>query len=115
MMDRVVLVIGLGFVEGFERNNLGDDRPFENSGFVELSYIGVGDVLLLSITVKDGRAILRACVWSLAIQFVRIVSDGKIYFEQLTIRNPRWIIFDLDRLSMSGMPFSYPFVMLGVC
>ncbi len=63
MMDGVVLVIGLGFVEGFERNDLGDDRPFENSGFVELSYIGVGDVLLLSITIKDGRAILRAGVW----------------------------------------------------
>ena len=54
MMFCIVLMIGLGFIEGLEGHHLGDNRPRENSGFIELSDIGVGNALLLCVAVKDG-------------------------------------------------------------
>src|SRR6266404_2514256 len=110
MMDSIVLMIGLGFIEGFQCDDLGDNRPFEDAGFVKLSDISVGDSLLLGVAVKDCRSILRAGVRSLSIQFGRIVGHSKIHFKQLAIRNPRWIIFDPDRLSVSGIAFAYHLV-----
>mgnify|MGYP001464007829 CR=1 FL=1 len=55
----VVVVIGLGDVEGLERHDFGDDRRMERSGRVELADVGLGDVLLRGIgaTRKAGSAL----------------------------------------------------------
>lgn len=77
MMLGVILMIGLGFVERIERNNLGDNWLLEDFGFVDLSDVGFGNALLLFVSVKDSRAVMRADVGALPIEFRRIMSHGE--------------------------------------
>ena len=83
MFDIILLVI-LGFIEGFERADLGDDWPRENFGLIELSNVGLCNSLLLFVAVKNGRAILSAGVGTLPIELGGIVGHRKKDFEQLT-------------------------------
>ena len=77
MMLGVILMIGLGFIESIERNNLGDNWLLEDFGFVDLSDVGFGNALLPFVGVKDSRAVMRADVGSLPIEFRRIMSHGE--------------------------------------
>src|SRR5450432_2889952 len=56
---QVVLMIGLGRKKPLQRADLGHDRLPVDLGGVELGYIGVGHLLLLVVSRKDRRAILR--------------------------------------------------------
>src|SRR6202022_3771556 len=64
---QVVLVIGLGRIESFQRPDLGHDRLLVDLCGVELRDIGLGDFLLLVAGGEDRRAILRARVRTLAV------------------------------------------------
>ena len=58
----IVLVVGLGWIEGLQWNYLGHDRALEDLGFVELCDIRLGDPLLLVTAIENGRTILGALV-----------------------------------------------------
>ena len=52
---------------------------------IELINIGLGDLCLLRVNGKDGRAILRADIGSLTVELRTIVSDREIDLENLGI------------------------------
>src|SRR5664279_2006951 len=56
---QVVLVIGLGRIEGFQWAHLGHDRLLVDLGGVKLGDVGFRDLLLLVIGGEDRRAVLR--------------------------------------------------------
>ena len=101
MVDEVVLVIALGFVERFQRDHLGYDLVSEDFGLVELRNVTLGNAFLFFVSIEDCRAILRACVRTLPIQFRRIMRHGKENFEQLAVGGGRsW-------LTREGFPLPY--------
>ena len=59
----VVLVVGLGRVEGRQGDDLGDDAVGEGLGAIELGDVGVGDALLVGVVKKTAD---RYCVPSSA-------------------------------------------------
>src|SRR5580658_2952198 len=81
----VVLVIGLGCVEGVQRNDLRHDRSTKRSCLFKLGDVGLRDVLLFVIGVENHRAILAAGIRPLAIELRGVVSHGEEYFEKLTV------------------------------
>ena len=72
---RVILVIVLGDVEGFERFEGCRDRITKDTSFVQLSNVSIRDSLLFFIGVEDRGPILTPEVVSLPIQLGRIVRD----------------------------------------
>src|SRR5689334_19376174 len=81
IVDEVVLMIVLGAVEGFERDDLGDDGVGEGLGCGELVHVSLGDALLVGSFKEDRRAILGADVRPLAVELSGIVGDGEEDFQ----------------------------------
>ena len=55
VLDRVVLVIVLAFVEALQRRDLRHDRPGEHLRRIELLHIRLGHLALLVVGVEDRR------------------------------------------------------------
>ena len=104
MLHGVVLMIRLGLVETIERGDLRHDWRVKSLRLVQLLDVRLCDSLLIFVRIKNRRAILRAGIWALPIQFRRIVRDGEEHLEQLAVRNLRRVVSDFDRLGMSGLP-----------
>src|ERR1700756_154138 len=104
MSLQVVLVIVLGAKEGFEGYNLGDNFPRVDLGGIELLDVRGGDALLFLAGIKDGGAILRAIVGSLAIELRWVMSHGEKNHQNLTIGNLRWVKRDAHGFRMASAP-----------
>ena len=68
IFESVVLVVVLGAVEAFERDDLGDDGMRPGVCGVELRDVGGGDALLLGRGEEDGGAVGGADVRTLAVE-----------------------------------------------
>src|SRR5205807_6900420 len=75
MVNGVVLMIALSFVECFQGVNLRCDAAIEDLRLVELIDISFCNVLLFVIRVKDRGAILRSNIGPLPIQLSWIVRN----------------------------------------
>jgi hypothetical protein len=75
---QVILMIVLGGIERFERNNFRNDGARIDSSGIQLGDVVIGDAFLFVVRIKNGGAILRTGVRALAIQLRGIVSHGKI-------------------------------------
>ena len=95
ILEGVVLVVVLGAVEGFERDDLGDDAVLPGVGGVELRDVGVGDALLIVVGVEDGGAVGGAGVRTLAIECGGVV-DGEEDAEELAVGEARRVVNDFD-------------------
>ncbi len=104
MFDGVVLMIFLGFIERAECDDLSYDGPSENFSLIQLINVGLCNALLVFVSIKDSRAIVRTLVRPLPIQLGRVMGHGKEHLEELTIRDLRWIIGNLDRFGMAALP-----------
>src|ERR1700722_3068708 len=113
MIGGVILMIGFGGVEGFERRDLSDDRSAEYFGGVELLDVGVGDFLLVGILVENYGTVLGAVVWALVVEFGGIV-DGEKDAEQLAVGDLRWIVDDFHGFGVAGIAAADGFVLGGV-
>src|SRR4029077_17696477 len=102
MVLEVVLMVSLRWVEGLQRDNLGNDWLRINFCGIELSDVGFGDFSLLVVCVKNGRAVLRARVGSLPIELGGVVADGKENHQNLAVGNLRRIEDDFDGFGMAG-------------
>jgi len=114
MMDRVILVVGLGGIEGFQRDELRDDRTGKDSGLIELVDIGVCDVLLVGTREKNYGAILRAGVGSLAIRFRGIVRDEEKNFQKLAESDLGGIEDYFYGFGVAGSSGAYGFIFGGI-
>ena len=86
MMDRVILVIGLGRKEGrLHGVGLRHDRLLENMRGVELRDVGLGGFRLRFALRENLRAILRAAVRPLAVELRRVVRDREIDLQDLAV------------------------------
>src|SRR3984885_133615 len=110
MKGRVILVIGFGRVERFQRNNLGNDRQRKRFCLIELRDVGLGDVLLFGIGVENHGTILRAAIRALTIELRGIESDGEKYFEKLAVGNLRRVEGDLHGFGVTGLAAAHLFV-----
>jgi len=54
VMERVVLVIGLGIVETLQGNYLGDDWPGKDLCRIKLGDVSSGNPVLVLVAVEDG-------------------------------------------------------------
>ena len=79
-----VLMIGFGRKEA-ERLKRCDDRLLPIRRLIQLRDIGARRISLRSIGGEDGRAILRASVWPLAVQLRWIMRHRKEYMQQIII------------------------------
>src|ERR1044072_5266207 len=114
MIGQVILMIAFSFVKSFQGRHLGHDLLRKDFRLVQLRDVAFRDAFLLVVRVKDCRAILRAAVWSLTIQFRRVVRDCKEDFEQLAVSDLRRIVGNVHRLGMSGLAGTYfPVVRVG--
>src|SRR5580704_9112902 len=102
MIGGVVLMVTLGLVESLQRHHLSHNGARKDFGLVQLGNVGLGNVFLFVTAIEDLRAILRAFVGTLTVQFGGIVGDGEKNAQQLAIRNLRGIEDDLDRLRMTS-------------
>src|SRR6266851_3534126 len=98
MKVHVSLVIFLGRIKSFERNDLRDNGLPEYSGRVQLLDIRLADPLLVLRRKKNCRAILRAMVGPLLVQLCGIMCDGKEHLQDLPERNLRRIKNYFDSL-----------------
>src|SRR5579864_6604309 len=96
MMFEIVLVIILGGIKRLQRNDASDDRLRVDFSGVELGDVGFGDFLLLGSSVENRRAILRAVVGALAVEFRGIVAHGEKDQENLAVGDLRGIEDDFD-------------------
>ena len=72
-----VLVIGLRRVERLAPLDCGHDGLIKRLRRIQLRDIRLGDALLLGIQRKDRRAVLRACIRALAVEFGGVVATEK--------------------------------------
>src|SRR5271156_5252068 len=82
VLGGVVLVVVLGAVELFHRDDLRHDGLRKNFGLVELLHVGLRDALLVGVGEENYGAVLRAGVGVLAIQLCGIVRDGEKHLQQ---------------------------------
>ena len=99
---RVVLVVGLGLVEGLQGRDLGDDRRVVGAGLVELPDVGLGHPLLLLVRVEDGRAVLGPLVRALAVELGGVVGHGEEDLEQLAVAHLGGVEAHLDGFGVAG-------------
>ena len=85
MMDGVVLMIVLGLIIRVKLGDLRDNRALKDFSLIQLLDVGFGYPLLLIAGVKDSRAILRARIRALPIQFRGVMRDGEKDFEELAV------------------------------
>ena len=74
MQRGIVLMVGLGRIDAFERSNAGGNRALEDMGAVELRNIGPSDLALGVIDREDRRPVLRTRVWPLPIELGRVIG-----------------------------------------
>ena len=88
VLDRVVLVIGLGREEcGLHRAGLGHDRALPGFRRIELRDIGLRDLRLRLALRENLRAIVRAGVRALAVELRRVVRDREEDLQDLAVGN----------------------------
>src|SRR5262249_11205396 len=114
MVDEIVLVVAFSFVERFQGDHLGDDPVPEEFGLIQLRNVAFGNALLFLVRIKDCRAILRAGIGALTIQFRRIMRYRKENFEQWAVSDLRRIVSNLPRFGMTGAAGAYRLVPSGV-
>ncbi len=98
---QILLVVVLGGIEGHGRNDLSRDGLGVNARFFQFLFEALGLLLLLVRMKKDRGAILRAPVWTLAIDLGRIVVF-KEHFQQLRITQFGGIELNFDGFGMTG-------------
>ena len=110
MVLHVVLMVVLGQVELLERHNLRDNGAVKDFLFGEFLDVRVRAALLFVVGVENRRAVLRADIRSLAIQFGRIVRHAKKHLQQRLIRHLRRVIGDAHRFGVAGPARAHRFV-----
>src|SRR5579864_9675989 len=105
MQREKILVVGFGRIEPIEVLHASDDWRRKYMGFSELRDIRLSNAALILIDREHGRAILRAAVGTLVVQFSRIMRDREKDLQQTPIRDLRRVVSDLYRFRMTGVPF----------
>jgi len=80
-----VLMVGLGRIEAFEWNYLGDDWLRECFCMIELRNVCVGGLVLVRIGIKNRRPVLRPLIGPLLVELGWIVRGVKKYFKQIVV------------------------------
>ncbi len=111
VVGQEILMVALRRIEGPVRLDGGDDGGVVEAGLVQLVDIGFGHARVLGAGGKDRRAVLRAGIRSLTVQFGRIVGDREINLQQLAIADFLGIEGDADRLGMADVAIADRFVM----
>ena len=78
-----VLVVFLGWIEGLQRFNSGDNWIAEHFAGRQLANVREGFAVLRIARIKNFGAILLTIVRTLAVQFSRIMRNQEIDIEQL--------------------------------
>src|SRR6476646_1567504 len=115
MVLEVVLMVGLGWVEGLEGNDLGNDGLRIDLCGVELGNVGLGNFLLLAVRIENRRAVLRAVVGALVVELSRVVGDGKKDHQNLAVGNLGRIKNYLYGFGVPGRSCADILVVGGVC
>src|SRR5882724_8247290 len=84
IVDKIILVLGLGLPEVTRRNNLGDNFAGPDSGSIDIGDRVFCNPLLLIAGVEDGRPIARTNIVPLTIQGGWVVNL-KEEFEKLAV------------------------------
>jgi hypothetical protein len=92
----VVLMVVLGRIKACQLSELGDNRAVEHVSLIELRDIRLGNALLSFVSIENCRAVLCPDIRSLAVELGRVVRDGEIDTQNLSILNLARIDFDLD-------------------
>src|SRR5437660_5023400 len=103
MQSGIILVIGLGRIEAFERNNLRYDRAGKYLRLIELRDVGLRDALLFIVRIKDRRSVLSAFIGALTVQLGRIVRNREEHAQQFSVGDLRGIVDDLNRFGVAGV------------
>ena len=71
----IILVVSLGLVERLQLRYLGDNGACKRARRLKLGDVGFGHALLLVVGKEHGRAVLRARIRTLPIQFGRVIRQ----------------------------------------
>src|SRR5260370_41725331 len=96
------LMIVLRRVELTIRLDLCHDGSVEDARLIELPNIGLGTPRLLRIRRKDGRAVLRADIRTLAIELGRIMGDREVDLQDSSIADLAGIKCDPHGFRVAG-------------
>src|SRR6476646_9409061 len=96
MAGGVILMIFLLPIERLQRRHFRHDRARKYLGRLQLIDVGLTNASLFFGGEEDDRSVLRTLVWSLPIELSGVVSDGKEDLQELTIRNLRRVVHNLD-------------------
>src|SRR5262245_60375843 len=108
-----VLVVCLGGKESGGILDAGDNRGVEDFGTVKLMNVGRGDLVLLLGLGEDCRPVLGSDIGALLVEFSRVVDDGEVDSQQLSVRDLAWVVSDLHRLRMPSRACAYQVVVRG--
>ncbi len=106
---KVFLMVLLGFPKRLSGHNLGDDRSSEGLAGSQLGDDFSGDCGLGVGVGKDGRAVLCADIWPLAIQSRGVVNLEEI-LRQLAVRDDAGVEFQMYDLGMVGVAEADAFI-----
>src|SRR5690606_23801250 len=98
----VVVVVGLGDEEGFQRLQGGGEGRCEDAGLVQLRQVGAGHLVLALVQGEDRRAVLAADVIALAVLLGRVVRHRQEDLQQLPVADLPGPVTDADGLGMAG-------------
>src|SRR6476661_8475737 len=91
--------------------DLGRDSAIESLCLIKLRNIGLRDLRLFGVDRENSRTILRPDVWSLAIEFGRIVGCREIDLQEAGVADLARIVGDLHGFRMSCPSGANLFVM----
>src|ERR1700740_808988 len=114
MQGRIILVIGLGRIETFERNDLGYDRAGKYLRLIELRDVGLRDPLLFIIRIKDRRSVLSTFIGALTVQLRGIVRNREEYAQQFAVSDLRGIVDDLHGFGVAGVAGAHKLIFGGL-
>src|SRR5436189_695563 len=104
MIDQVVLMIALSFVEGVKRGHLCRNLTAKNFCLIQLLDVAFGNSLLFVSRKEDRRTILWANVRTLSVQLGRVVCNSKENLEELSVSDLRRVVDNAHGFSMTSSP-----------
>ena len=102
VVDKVLLMIGLGRIELCGRCDLGHNRRLEVAARVQLGNELLGERLLLGLRVEHARSVLRADVVALSVELRRIVDEEEDLEKCLRVQH-RLVVLDLNDLGVASI------------
>src|SRR5215467_7318858 len=110
MKRGVILMIRLCVIECLQWNHLRHNWTRKYFCLFKLGDVCIGNALLFVVRIEDHRAILRANVRSLTIEFSWIMGHGEEDLKQLAVRDLGGVEGDLYGLGVPRAPSTHPFI-----